>query len=373
MTDPETREAVAACRDGLPDAPSGGRLVFGFDGYVDRVRTIVADRQDADSFDRLETLAAVSERLADSVAAGSSLTFEWVQNGIRTGGHTCHLGRAFGTLGFDPVMVGMYGRPVRDVFAEEFGAYTLHSMGEPGETDAVEFDDGKLMLTESGDTLGVDWDQITGTVGRETLADHLDGARLMGVGYWSETPDFPGILDGLTDLWTDLADPPGTLFVDTGDVRKLDPENLRAGVDAVRTLAAVVPVAVSANRAETATLADALADGPVDEWSTLEQAAAVRDRLGVERVVGHGVDSSVVAGADGTRASVAVPRIEDPVMTTSSGDHFNVGFALGLVEGLPDPAALVLGNAVAGLFVRSGESPAYDDVREFVEGYPDAF
>jgi sugar/nucleoside kinase (ribokinase family) len=60
-------------------------------------------------------------------------------------------------------------------------------------------------------------------------------------------------------------------------------------------------------------------------------------------------------------------------MTTSSGDHFNAGLGLGLVTGLSPTPAVVLGNAVAGYFVRTADQPSLTAVREFVETYLSKF
>ncbi|MFB6074741.1 MAG: PfkB family carbohydrate kinase [Haloarculaceae archaeon] len=374
MTGAPDEPTVAAAREAaaeLPERIEGDRMVFGFDGYLDRVREVVADRQDAGSYEALATLAGFSERVADSVETGSSLTFEWLQDGSRTGGHTCHLGRAFGKWGFEPVLVGTYGDPVREQFAAEFGDYELHTLGAPGVTDAVEFDDGKLMLSEIGDQMDLDWATVTEGVGRDLLVDRLDGAALLGTGYWSEVPALPDVYEGLRDLWPEVESPPEHLLIDTGDVRKLDPENIAAGRAAISRLEEVADVVVSANRAETRLLAETVAGADPDA-DPAAHARAVREELDVTMVAGHGVDRSVVATADGT-VGVDVPTVSDPELTTSSGDHFNAGLALGLVEGLAPAPAVVVGNAVAGLFVRSGQPPSLDEVREFVGQYADAF
>jgi hypothetical protein len=368
--DGETRRAVDAAREGFPESVETGRVVFGFDGYLDRVRVVVADRTDPETYDRLDTLAGFRDRLDRSVEADSSLSFEWLEDGRRTGGHTCHLARAFGTWAFEPTMLGMYGDPVKDAFAAEFGEYDLTSLGEPGVTDAVEFDDGKLMLTEIGDTMDLDWAGLDGRLGHERLAEHLDGARLLGVGYWSETPDVPDILSGLRELWDDIPDPPGTVLVDPGDVRKLDAERLRAGRDAIGALTDVTGVVVSANRAETGVLADTFAGEA--ERSFEAAARAVAEAVEPTWFVGHGVDRSVVV-ADGETTSVAVPAVDEPAMTTSSGDHFNAGLGLGAVAGLPPAAAVVVGNSVAGHFVRTADQPTLADVRSFVGSYAAKF
>ena len=364
--DDGTRQAVEAAGEQLPDDIDPRRVVFGFDGYLDRVREVVADRADPTSYERLPRLADFRDRLDRSVEAGSSLSYEWLEDGRRTGGHTCHLARAFGTWEFAPTLVGMYGDPVQETFEREFGEYDLVTLGEPGVTDAVEFDDGKLMLTEIGDTMTLDWEGLDERFGHDRLLGRLDGAALLGVGYWSETPDTPSVLSGLRERWADIEDPPETVLVDPGDVRKLDADRLRSGREAIGELADVTDVVVSANRAETDVLAEAYA-GEADR--SFEGAAeTVFDALDPTWFVGHGVDRSVVVTARGTDG-VAVPTVDEPALTTSSGDHFNAGLALARIAALDPGAAVVVGNAVAGHFVRTADQPSLDDVRAFVDDY----
>ncbi|WP_424005326.1 PfkB family carbohydrate kinase (plasmid) [Haloarcula salina] len=364
--DAQTRAAAAACRENLPSAPSGGNVVFGFDGFVDNVRQAGTNAGAADS-DRITTLREFGEEIVTSAAADSSLSISWERQGQRTGGHVSHLSRAYQTLGFDPTLVGMCGDPVRDIFEQEFEACTLYSLGDPGITDAIEFDDGKLMLMENGGAATLDWETIRSRVGIETLVDELDGAKLLGIGYWAVMPGMAGILDGLREtVFPKLTDPPERVLLDPANIRELDPEILESIVAATRRLADEVDVTVSANRYETKELAAVLGAHTSDEL--VADARVAFDSLAVDRFVGHSVTESVVVSDDGT-TSVRVAPVESPELTTSAGDHFNAGLSLGLVEGLPEAAAVALGNALAREFVRTGETPSYEDVVSAVTTY----
>jgi sugar/nucleoside kinase (ribokinase family) len=368
--DSQTRDAVVACQKQLPSSPSGGDVVFGFDGYVDNVRQAGTNAGAADS-DRITTLSEFGEEIVTSAAADSSLSISWERYGQRTGGHVSHLSRAYQTLGFDPTLVGMCGDPVRDIFEQEFEACTLYSLGDPGITDAIEFDDGKLMLMESGGAATLDWETIRSRVGVETLVDELDGAKLFGIGYWAVMPEMAGILDGLREtVFSELADPPAHVLLDPANIRELDREILESIVAATGRLADEVDVTVSANRYETKELAAALGAHTSDEL--VADARVAFDSLDVDRFVGHSVDESVVVSGDGT-TSVRLAPVESPELTTSAGDHFNAGLSLGLVEGVSDAAAVVLGNALAREFVRTGETPSYDDVVSAVASYGEQF
>ncbi|MBX0325996.1 hypothetical protein EGH21_23550 [Halomicroarcula sp. F13] len=368
--DSQTRNAVESCQKHLPSEPSGGDVVFGFDGYVDNVRQAGTNAGASDG-DRIETLSEFGEEIVTSAAADSSLAISWERLGQRTGGHVSHLSRAYDTLGFDPTLVGMCGDPVLDIFEEEFEACTMYSLGDPGITDAIEFDDGKLMLMESGGAATLDWESIESRVGIETLVDELDGAKLLGVGYWAVIPEMAGILDGLREtVFPKLTETPEHVLLDPADIREIDQEMLESIVAATRRLADEVEVTVSANRYETKELASVLGAHTSDD--IVEDARVVFDSLAVDRFVGHSVKESVVVSDEGT-TSVSVVPVESPELTTSAGDHFNAGLSLGLVEGLPEAAAVVLGNALAREFVRTGETPSYDDVVSAVTTYDTQF
>lgn len=366
----QTRNAVISCQEHLPPEPSGGDVVFGFDGYVDNVRKAGTNAGASDS-ERIQTLSEFGEEIVTSAAADSSLSISWERHGQRTGGHVSHLSRAYKTLGFDPTLVGMCGAPVLDIFEQEFKACTIYSLGDPGITDAIEFDDGKLMLIESGGAAELDWETIESRVGIETLVDELDGAKLLGIGYWAMIPEMAGIIDGLRKtVFPKLTDPPEHVLLDPANIREIDRNILESIVTATRRLANEVEVTVSSNRYETKELAAVLGGHTSDELE--EDSRMAFDLLDVDRFVGHSVNESVVVSDEGI-ASVSVAPVESPELTTSAGDHFNAGLSLGLVEGLPEDAAVVLGNTLAREFVRTGETPSYDDIASAVTTYDTQF
>jgi sugar/nucleoside kinase (ribokinase family) len=128
-------------------------------------------------------------------------------------------------------------------------------------------------------------------------------------------------------------------------------------------------VTVSANRSETEAIAAALTGGAAGDLET--DARDAREALGVDRFVGHSASQTTTVSGDGS-VSVAVPTTDSPTLTTSAGDHFNVGLLVGHLAGLSAPAATVVANAAAGVFVRTGSPPGYDDIRAFIDGYLEA-
>ncbi|WP_224337700.1 hypothetical protein [Haloprofundus halobius] len=367
--DTTTRESVDACRRQLPPSLEEQKVAFGFDGVVDRVRTAVAKRVGPEEYDRMETLEEFGTRIVDAAALDTSCSIEWFCERKRAGGHTSHLGRAMERLGHRPTLVGTYGSPPRETFTRGYDRARLVSLGEAPVTDAVEFDDGKVLLSETRRLANLDWEEIRSTVGVNSLAASFDRTELLGLGYWATIPQMPTVWDGLREeLWPRLRDPPEHVLVDPADVRRLSSETLIEGVSSLDALDDVVPITVSVNRAEALRLADLVASGVDEEGPLVDVAVALRDALGVSTVVVHALREAAMASGTG-HWRITVPHEPNPTITTSAGDHFNAGLIVGKLTGLDGGAQLAAGSAVAGWFVRNGTPPTYDELRTFLDGY----
>lgn len=367
----ETQQLLRECRRSLPADIDREKAVFGFDGVVDRVRSVVDTRAGPDEYETMETMGEFSDRIDRSAGLNTSLSIEWRNRGKRAGGHTSHLGRAMERLGCKPTVIGTFGDPPVETFTKEYDRAEIISLGEAPTTDAVEFNDGKVLLSDSGVLASLDWDQICETVGLNTLASRVDRTRVLGIGYWATVLQMPSILEGLReDLWPRLRDPPGRVLFDPADIRRLSERTLEDGVDALDELDDTVPVTVSSNRAETLRIAGLF--GNDQDASLLDTARVAREGLGVSKFVTHTVSEAVSVTAE-EDYRIEIPREEEPELTTSAGDHFNAGLALGHMADLGDGQQLIAGSAVAGYFVRNGEPPTYDDLLAFLDRYEDLF
>ncbi len=370
--DSETRMHLDACRRELPQSLDEQEVVFGFDGVVDRIRTAVATRQDAENYERMDSLEAFGTRIIDAAALDTSCSIEWICERKRAGGHTAHLGRAMERLGQRPTIIGTYGTPPQEVFTGEYEHTELVSLGSAPITDAIEFDDGKVLLSDTRQLATLDWEGIISTVGLNSLAASIDETELLGLGYWATIPQMPSIWEGLgDDLWPRLRDPPTRILVDPADVRRLTRETLVEGVRPLSNLNNVVPVTMSANRAEAHHLLSAF-ETDTDGQSLSRGAAALRDALDISVVVIHAASEAVLATTD-DQYRVVIPRDPEPALTTSAGDHFNAGLVLAELADIDGGARLAAGSAVAGCFVRNGCPPSYDELLGFLDRYETLF
>ena len=367
----ETVKQLRDCRRSLPSGLEREKVVFGFDGVVDRVRRVVAQRTGPGAYNPMETMSELSERIDDASRLDTSCSIEWQNQGKRAGGHTSHLGRAMERLGCKPTLIGTFGDPPLDTFTEEYERADIVSLGDAATTDAIEFNDGKVLLSDTGSLASLDWDEVRDTVGLNTLASRVDRTRVFGIGYWATVLQLPTILNGLReDLWPRLRDPPERVLFDPADIRRLSEPTLESGIEALDTLDDTVPVTVSSNRAETLRIAGLFDD--VSDTSLATAARVAREGLGVSKFVTHTVSAALSVTSD-EQHKVEVPHEAEPVLTTSAGDHFNAGLVLGRMTRLDDGPQLIAGSAVAGYFIRNGEPPTYDELLAFLARYEDLY
>ena len=121
----------------------------GLDGFVDEILRVVDKRESAEVYQALPTIAQLAQRLA--AAAGKSTNLELVSQVTKLGGNGPIMANALATFGIKVTYLGNLGYPnLHPVFTDFAKRADVHSIADPGATDALEFDDGKIMLGKHG-------------------------------------------------------------------------------------------------------------------------------------------------------------------------------------------------------------------------------
>jgi len=219
-----TAQGLARAVRGLRDI----RAVVGLDGFVDEIIAVVDKRHEGDRYEPVRTIAAMGEKIRN--AAGESSNYELIVKQRKIGGNGPIMANALACLGLGVTYIGCLGYPeVHLVFRDFATRADVRSIAEPGHTDALEFDDGKLLLGKL-ETLGdVNWDNLVARVGLDEFRRLIDGATLIGMVNWTMLPHMSGIWDRMIAevLPHGDAGPRRTLFVDLADPEKRTAEDIR--------------------------------------------------------------------------------------------------------------------------------------------------
>ncbi len=247
------------------------------------------------------------------------------------------------------------------------------SIGEPGHTDALEFDDGKLMFGKITAMNEVNWENLVARVGLEAFKAMLVESQLIGFVNWTMLPHMNEIWSKMIEL--NLPNRNGkqrTFFVDLADPEKRSAADIALCLAMLSRFQDQVDVVLGLNLKEAGEISEVL-HLPIqgDPEAAIESTAhAIRERLGLSCVVVHPRRGAAAATANES-ATFAGPFVQQPKISTGAGDHFNAGFCLGRVLGMGLEESLCCGVGTSGYYVRNAASPTGKQLADFIANLPE--
>ena len=355
-------------------APQIGSIktTVGFDGFVDEIIAVVDKRQDFERYEPIRTISILGGKI--TAAANQSSNYELIVKQMKLGGNGPIMGNALASAGFAVTYVGNLGYPtVHPVFQEFATRAKVISIGEPGHTDALEFDDGKLMLGKYTSMNDVNWENLLArTGGEDKFAALLKDSKLIAMVNWTMLPHMSAIwLKMLERGIPNREGGPRLLFVDLADPEKRTLDDIRDAMRLLTRFQEQVDVILGLNLKEAGEICHVLGI-PVEgdpEVQIEKTARAIREVLNLSCVVVHPRRGAAAATRDAA-ATFAGPFVEKPKISTGAGDHFNAGFCLGRVLGFSLEESLCTGCGTSGYYVRTAHSPSASDLAKFVAELP---
>jgi sugar/nucleoside kinase (ribokinase family) len=350
-------------------APASCRVVTGFDGFVDEMITLVNERQSLDEFTPVADIATFG-RLVTAAAGHSSLR-EIVVNSMDPGGCAVNLADGLASLGVMVDCFATLGDPVHAAFREIAGkCRSFHSWGrEPGRTLAFEFSDGKLMFSAVRQLAELTPAAVRGFLATGVYAAACAQAEIIALTDWTLYPHMTAVWRLLQqEVFAQLTHRPH-FFIDLVDPVSRSEVDVREMAAMLRDFEPAGPLTLGLNGNEANILSriHGLSERSDDQNHdpTLQQAYALRERLGISRVVIHQLHFATSASEVGGFTRLG-PYCPNPKKSTGAGDRFNAGYCFGLGHGLGDSVALALGCAAAGFFVRHARSATLPELVEFL-------
>jgi sugar/nucleoside kinase (ribokinase family) len=368
----------SASRSLLAAAPSLPTIsaLIGLDGFVDEIIAVVDKRLNNEVFERVKTIDDLARKI--DAAAGQSSNYELVVKQMKLGGNGPIMANALASAGIDVTYIGNLGYPnIHPVFVPFAKRAKVISIAEPGHTDALEFDDGKLMFGKLMPLNDVNWDNIVQRVGRQKVQSLVAGARLIGMVNWTMLPHMSRIWASLQDeVMSKLPVDPSkgtdrTLFVDLADPEKRTHDDIAEALKLLTKFETTANVILGLNLKEAVEIALVLGL-PTEadpEPAIARTATAIRQALNPSCVVIH-PRRGAAAAIEGQSAYFAGPFVQEPKISTGAGDHFNAGFCLARVLGMDLEESLCVGVSTSGYYVRTAESPSAVQLSEFIANLP---
>jgi sugar/nucleoside kinase (ribokinase family) len=379
------RQAAAGLRrfaDHAKDTP----VLLGFDGFVDSIIKVVDTRTSVDQYEAIPTIDRFGEKI--SAAAGQSSNFELVTTLEKLGGNGPIMANALAASGVAVTYIGALGYPELNPVFEDFAKKAeVHSVANPGYTDALEFTDGKLMLGKYQALAKLDYAAVELAMGADTFKDIVTRSRLIGMVNWTMVPQLESIWEKMHDD-TLAADSSGDasggksggrklIFIDLADPAKRTRDDIARALGLITKLDVRADVILGMNLSESSQVADVLGvsiDG--DPEDAIESTcAALRAKLNIYGVVVHPRKSAAASLRVGDQVETGRffgPFTAKPKLSTGAGDNFNAGFCLAQLAGLDVLQSVCVGTHTSGFYVRNAHSPSLTELADFLEKSPSA-
>jgi len=291
----------------------------------------------------------------------------------KLGGNGPIMANALASFGLQVTYLGILGYPnLHPVFADFAKRAKVHSIAEPGYTDALEFDDGKIMLGKHQSLKEMNWENIKARFGQEKFAAKFGSADLVGFVNWTMLPHMSELWEAiLRDVCPSLAARGRVIFFDLADPELRTAKDIQHALDLIGRFGPQFDVVLGLNEKESLEIGKTLGLSTTNHSpeGLLKLCQEIHQRVRVDTLIVHPTAYALASGPDGN-ALVQGPFTPKPKITTGAGDHFNSGFCLGKLLGFTTERCLLTGVTTSGFYVRTGQSPAITDLANLLRNWP---
>ncbi len=345
------------------------KVFVGFDGFVDQIMKAVRQKSLYEIL-YFNTIEEFASRIRE--ASGKSGQIELVKEKTKLGGNAPILANTLGRLGVESYCAGSLGYPERHpIFSEMDDKCEVISLANPGDSRAVEFRDGKIILSELSAFKNYDWSAIRNAHHVDSIRDAILNSAIVAFVDWANLPYASEIWQGVHD---DVIKPSGRkdfiFFFDLCDPSKKTTEQIDAVLDLMNCFSSYGKVTIGLNENEAIKIWKAI-NGI--EFSLEKKTPDVREvgsalfkALTVDCLLVHPIDRTLVFREYET-IELNGRLVTMPKVLTGGGDNLNAGFFLGMINGYDIRECMLLGMATSGTYIQNGISPDIDQIIDYMD------
>lgn len=352
---------------------------IGFDGFTDDIVAAVEQRLSPESYKRFETIGALGDKIKK--AAGQSCNIELAPLQCKMGGNAVILANALieglhritlaATVGsekeIEPLFLPLTSRCSATI-----------PLGPSGHSDAIEFQDGKIILGKLTPLLNLTAQSLLDKIPLKTLITLFSESNLIVNANWTMTPMmnlFWRYLEEhvIASLPLPTKEKPRYFFVDLADPDKRSDSDLLEAINCLAALNDRCSIILGLNRSEACRLLQLVEGTDICSLNNssegLTAALKLKEKIEINTVLIHCAHWAAAA-SEGSTAVTDTAFCPHPLLSTGAGDHFNAGFCNGLLYGLSLEGALICAVASGAFYVHNGKTATIAELAQFIEFNP---
>lgn len=344
-----------------------GKILLGCDGFVDETYEIVEVRKSRTDFTAMSNLKQFGELLVARADGGVGV--ELVPKRRCEGGFGVNTARLAGVIGLNPILPGLYGKSEIDPAFEEFKeTCTLYSLGDPALTIALEFNDGKVLMSNLEAVSNLTWEDFEAFFTPEQMKEMFSNVDILGLGYWSLTADFDNFFKGFMKQYDTLT-PPRRMVFDFADIKKKSSESFMTSLELIASYNSRIPMCLSLNEHEVFELFLRIGmDIPDATPQAITPALTIaRQKIGFDELVVHTPHFAAASCSKDGEAFALQERQTKVIRSAGAGDSFNGGYICASLADIPVKERLVIANAATAYFVTHAAAPTREELVAQIE------
>ena len=338
------------------------KVVVGFDGFIDSIVRVIKTKGEQQLNFFSSTVEFGNYVLEKS---GSSFGLEMDVAQEKIGGNMPITAMAMSKLGADVTCIGALGYPaINPLFNELANNCTCYTLAEPGTATALEFNDGKIILSQMKQLNEVQWNTIKEIIGLDKLIDIFNSSHLYALLNWSEVAASSNILKGLLKDVLPNCINNKIAFFDLCDCSQRTDADIHEMLLLLKEFSKHCEVILSLNKNESRRIYEVLFNekyiGNFEDIGTF-----IQQSLSLNAVVLH-TSAFSIGYTKNNNYKASTFFIAQPLISTGAGDNFNAGFIIATLLDLSIKERLVFANATASLYMQNGISATIQETIEFL-------
>ncbi len=270
------------------------RAFVGFDGFVDRIQKVVKNKH-SEKDEYFSTINEFTDHLKSF--SGISGQVELITEKIKMGGNAPILSNTLAGMNVSTTCLGAMGFPlIHPVFEEMNSSCKVISVSPPGISNALEFNDGKIIISELEMLAAYNWNHIKKACNINEIKGIAEEATLFAFVDWANLPH-------ATDIWQrflrsvikPMPERKRFFLFDLCDPSKKSTQHIDEVLDLISDFSAYGSVTLGLNENETNKIWLALTGNEATKVPALEVAGRfIYQAMSIDTLLIHPVDRTLL-------------------------------------------------------------------------------